>query len=176
MTLATPSATAGSEFDEFLYAPIAEENNGMLLSMLSALARLNVDPWEEAARLARLPREAATRFLTSLIAALPDGPSARTDPEALAERLIALLPQRVATRSHPLNAQPVPGFTANRHALNRSVALYIVLMALFLVTQWLMGHSSQEAARPGTAASPMVNTALPHIPVPTSAPASVPSG
>jgi hypothetical protein len=74
----------GSEFDVFLFAPIGEDRNGMLLSVLSALARLHVDPWQEAAKLARLPREAATQRLASLIAALPDGPSAHLDPGALA--------------------------------------------------------------------------------------------
>jgi hypothetical protein len=42
----------GSDFDAFLFAPVGEERNGMLLSVLSALARLDVDPWQEAARLA----------------------------------------------------------------------------------------------------------------------------
>jgi hypothetical protein len=83
----------GSEFDAFLFAPIGEERNGMLLSVLSALARLDVDPWEEAAKLARLPGEAATQRLASLIAALPDGPSAHHDPGSIAARLIALLPR-----------------------------------------------------------------------------------
>jgi hypothetical protein len=32
-----------SEFDPFLFAPVGEERNGMLLSVLSALARLEVD-------------------------------------------------------------------------------------------------------------------------------------
>jgi hypothetical protein len=50
-----PIGTPASEFDDFLYAPIVEGGNGMVLSVLSALARVNVDPWDEAARLARLP-------------------------------------------------------------------------------------------------------------------------
>jgi hypothetical protein len=32
------------EFDEFLCAPIGDDRNGTGLSVLSALARLNVDP------------------------------------------------------------------------------------------------------------------------------------
>ena len=48
-----------SAFDDFLFAPIGEERNGMLLSVVSALARLNVDPWQEAANLAQLPRTSA---------------------------------------------------------------------------------------------------------------------
>jgi len=48
------------EFDDFLCASIGEEENGMALSVMSAFARRNVDPWEEAARLSRLPRNVAT--------------------------------------------------------------------------------------------------------------------
>ena len=52
----TPSISVlGSEFDDFLFAPIGDDRNDMPLSVLSALARLDVDPWEEAAELARWP-------------------------------------------------------------------------------------------------------------------------
>lgn len=40
-----------SEFNAFVFAPIGEERNGMLLSVMSALARRDIDPWQEAARL-----------------------------------------------------------------------------------------------------------------------------
>ena len=65
----------------------------MLLSVLSALARLDIDPWQEAAKLARLPGETATQRLAALIAELPDEPSADPDPVTIAARLIALLPR-----------------------------------------------------------------------------------
>jgi hypothetical protein len=38
----------GSEYDDFLFASMGEDRNGLPLSVLSALARLDVDPWEEA--------------------------------------------------------------------------------------------------------------------------------
>ena len=91
----------GPEFDDFLFAPIGEEPNGMSLSVVSALARSNVDPWQEAARLARLPVQAATQRLTSLIAALP---GRQIDGGAIAARLIALLPRAGATAPEPLFA------------------------------------------------------------------------
>jgi hypothetical protein len=34
----------GAQFNDFLFAPIDEDANGSLLSVLSALARLDVDP------------------------------------------------------------------------------------------------------------------------------------
>ncbi|MGB7100358.1 MAG: hypothetical protein WBD95_16555, partial [Xanthobacteraceae bacterium] len=68
-----------SEFDNFLFAMIGEDRNEMPLSVLSALARLDIDPWQEAAELARVPRETATQRLALSIAALPDGSSAHLD-------------------------------------------------------------------------------------------------
>jgi hypothetical protein len=83
------------EFDNFLFASIGEEKNGMLLSVISALARLDLDPWQEAANLAQLPGTAATRRLASLIASLPNGPSTHLDSGTTAAGLIAHLPRRI---------------------------------------------------------------------------------
>jgi len=85
-------SSRGSEFDAFLFAPIGEEKNGMLLSVLSALARLGLDPWREAAELARMSNQVALQRLTSLIEALPEAPSTRPAPSAISARLVALLP------------------------------------------------------------------------------------
>lgn len=93
MTTAAASHV-GTEFDDFLFASVGEDGNGMIVSLLSALARLDVDPWREAAELARLPPEAATLRLASLIAALPDRPSAHLASSTIAARLMALLPGR----------------------------------------------------------------------------------
>jgi len=54
-------------FSEFLFAGIAEQSNGMTLSLLSALARLGVDPWAEAARLAEMPEALAVAALAALL-------------------------------------------------------------------------------------------------------------
>jgi hypothetical protein len=59
MTHAALSPLIRPEFDEFLEASIGEDRNGTTLSVLSALARLEVDPWQEATNLARMTREAA---------------------------------------------------------------------------------------------------------------------
>jgi len=83
----------GREFDNFLFASIEDDRNGPLLSVVSALARLEVDPWKEAASLARLPREQAKQRLSSLIASLPKGATTGLSPEIIASRLVALLPQ-----------------------------------------------------------------------------------
>jgi hypothetical protein len=83
-----------SEFDDFLFAPIGEERNEMLLSVLSALARLGVDPWQEAARLTQLPKDLATQSLASMIGSLPDGRWPPSDTRVIAARLVQLLPSQ----------------------------------------------------------------------------------
>jgi hypothetical protein len=45
-------------------------------TILSVLARLGVDPWEEAAKLAQLPRVSAAKRLIEFIATTPGAPPA----------------------------------------------------------------------------------------------------
>jgi len=52
MARCTSISPLGSEFGIFLFAPIGKDRDGMLLSVVSALARLDVDPWQEADELA----------------------------------------------------------------------------------------------------------------------------
>ncbi|MGO9485053.1 MAG: hypothetical protein ACLPX9_10790 [Rhodomicrobium sp.] len=89
------------EFDNFLFARIEKNSEEAPLSVLSVLARLGVDPWEEAARLAQLPRLAAAKRLASMIAAIPGAPSAYFDAGTVSERLISLLPARPAITALP---------------------------------------------------------------------------
>jgi hypothetical protein len=158
VTAITRSASASvqrPEFDDFLFAPIGDERNGMLLSVISALARLDLDPWSEAARLARMPRETATERMTSLISALPDETSAHRDPEAIAARLIALLPCPGAS-SAPQRA-PLPGATA---AISPGVIIFVILMAFLLSNQFLM-RSRQPPAQAESARAPASSMVAP---------------
>jgi hypothetical protein len=91
MTSSAPISYLTLEFDDFLFARI-DENGETPLSVLSVLARLGIDPWEEAARLARLRRAVAAMRLASSIAATPAAPSAYLDAETVSDRLISLLP------------------------------------------------------------------------------------
>jgi hypothetical protein len=51
---------------------LAKNKNAVTLSDVSALKRLGVDPWGEAARLALLPKARAAETLAKLIARLPE--------------------------------------------------------------------------------------------------------
>ncbi|HUZ63756.1 MAG TPA: hypothetical protein VMU82_08600 [Acetobacteraceae bacterium] len=81
-----------SDLNGFLFADVGVEASGMTLSVLSALARLGMDPWQEAGRLAKLPRAAAVDGLARIIAAMPASLWPLADATAIAARLVALLP------------------------------------------------------------------------------------
>jgi len=117
----------GPEFENFLFAPIGEDRNGMLLSVLSALARADVDPWQEAARLARLPKETATQSLASLIAKLSGELATHLDPGTIAARLIALLPRLV---SYDVSSHEPPGIgavTNSRHLIHLTLIFVVIV-------------------------------------------------
>jgi hypothetical protein len=83
-----------STYDEFLFVSVCEEASGTPLSVLSALARMNVDPWEEAARLAAMPKEVAEKTLVSTFDLVSASIGKRSEAEAMAARLVRLLPHR----------------------------------------------------------------------------------
>jgi hypothetical protein len=97
MTLRPEYALGHSEYNAFLFAAVGEEESGLPLTVLTALARLGVDPWQEAARLSDLPREAAVRAFALTIAKLPAGDWKSSDSEAIAARLVNWLPGRSAS-------------------------------------------------------------------------------
>jgi len=88
------------EFDSFLFAPVGAEESGMSLSVLSMLARLDLDPWQEAAQLAALSRESATLKMVSLLGALPNRSLKDPDGLTIATRLVAMLPRPIPTPAY----------------------------------------------------------------------------
>jgi hypothetical protein len=81
-------------FERFLYSFVGQDDSGLPLSVLSVIARHDVDPWEEAAKLSQLPERAAVTQLVSLLGTLPQDPSDLHEQTRTAARLIALLPPR----------------------------------------------------------------------------------
>ena len=153
----------GAEFDEFLFAPLSEDRDEMPLSVLSAFARLDVDPWEEAAKLAQLPRSSATERLVSLIAALPDGSSARLDAGRASARLIALLPQRVS--SNPSREMLLgSGAVTNPRTV---IYLYVIFMAVVMAAQCIIA-SRQPPAQVDDARASASHTVSPQMPAQSS--------
>ncbi len=140
MTRTAMTPLLGPEFDTFLFAPVDEEGKGALLSVVSALARLDVDPWLEAAELARMPREAANQRLTSLIAALPDAPETQLAAATIADRLIKLLPSgkpsSVASREKAPRADPTPATGTARNL----ILINLLVLAGLLGAQWALAR------------------------------------
>jgi hypothetical protein len=145
-THVTAKATAsllGPEFDDFLFAPIGEEKNGMMLRVVSALARLDLDPWEETGNLARLTADKATARLAALIAAQPDGLAGDQDPTAIASRLISRLPFRPDFDA--LSAKPSAG-NHNPTTIQSPPFLWIVFLLMVLFESLGFAGSQRSAA------------------------------
>lgn len=127
----SPPAAA---FNKFLYAEVADDKNGMVLTLLSMFARQNVDPWEQAADLGKLPLEKASQKLASMLEALP-GHASLADRILIAGRLLPLLP-RVS------NSQP------REHALRRvldvkrfpaagDLSTVLIYLAMMIAGEWI---------------------------------------
>ena len=129
MTPATSVSFFRSEFD-FLYAAIGADRNEMPLSVLSALTRLDLDPWQEAAELSELRKDKAAARLETLIARLPGPRLTQAELRAIADRLTALLP-RVESSTVPL---------AEKASGRRDVAASAVAKVL----NWLKNRSGRH--------------------------------
>ena len=97
MALAARFSLLHSDLNDFLFASVGEEQNGVTLSVVSALTRLGLDPWKEAARLTPLPKARAAEALAPLIARLPICRTRSSDDLAISQRLVELLPDRKPT-------------------------------------------------------------------------------
>ena len=106
-----------SEFNDFLFAQMGEEESGAPITVLSALTRLGIDPWAEGARLSDLSREAAAYALVTMIATFPRAQGA-SEAAVLAERLAGLLPHRVENLSGvPTSSRQTTGWRAVQNRL-----------------------------------------------------------
>jgi len=144
LTRSTSISQIQSEFDAFLYASVEEGSDRPLLSVISALARADVDPWQEAAKLSRMPRDKAAWRLAALIETLPSDSSTHMNCRTVATRLIALLPRQIAINVPSREAtSPV----ASPASVRTFIAL-IMLNALFMA--FFFGHRNIAASRPPT--------------------------
>jgi len=124
----------GTPFDKFLYAVLGQDRAGNTISVLSALARLGHDPWDEAAELSALSSAAAQTRLQGHMARFPDIPAEAWDPHATIPHLVALLPQSSRATIGTGTTLPVgvklPGIGA---------LFAIALVVLFLVQTFILG-------------------------------------
>jgi hypothetical protein len=140
-------------FDDFLYAAVGEEKNGLELTVLSALTRLGFDPWVEAARLSDLPEKAAAQALATIIAGIPEGNWKISDSRAIAVRLMSLLPRRGGVPSRLPQSGRVHLKTSSAAAL-WLISIVVAAAVFFAVFERHTGHvgeanpSSVSSTRP----------------------------
>ena len=140
------------EFDDFLYAPVGADKGEMPLSVLSALSRLDVDPWREAAELSELPRGVAAQRLASLIARLPGGRWPLADARSIADGLIQLLPHRDISVPSVMK-------TGGLHGMN--VSTIVLICASLVIAGLIIAASYERSTRNYDADAPAYSNASP---------------
>jgi hypothetical protein len=136
------NAPLRTDLNEFLLAPIGEDTTGMPLTLLTVLARLGVDPWEEAADLARLSLDSAEQRLVARLDALPNGLKSPGDTAALASRLVALLHRSPAPKMFPPRTPPLVAVTLRPKRVDPAI-YYLVALAFMFVAQWAVTRQPQ---------------------------------
>lgn len=135
-TCAARHPNLGQEYSAFLYATIGVDANGSAVSVLSAMARANLDPWHESQALADLSASAAARRLGSLIEEVLGGSIKLDDPGQSTDRLIKLLPRRArAILPTTTLRKSLPGFEFLAQP-RTAFYLMVALIALFAVANW----------------------------------------
>jgi hypothetical protein len=137
-----------TDLNDFLFSPIACDEGGLHLTMLSALARSGVDPWDEAARLAALTREAATQSIVQMLALVPNGPSPGDQTTSMATTLVAQLHSPTTHRPRPATLAgsmsrddelPPLSFSALPARAKSTIYVLVVLIVMGIAYRALVG-------------------------------------
>ena len=150
-TKMSSTSNLSAAFNDFLFATVCEERNGMPLSVISVLARLDLDPWTEAAELSGMPADSATRRLSSLLDGVVNDPPAPPDSATIAARLVSLLPPPASTgvqsRGHLAALLSVP----QRRAMGIVWLIFLASMVASLMMGNLAPGPSGSGPVPSTA-------------------------
>jgi hypothetical protein len=140
-------STLSASYDDFLFAPVCEDPNGLRLSVLSALARFNVDPWEEAARLAAMPKQIAETTLLSILDLVSGRSWKSSEAAAAAAQLVRLLPrldEAAATATATADAR-----TGTAHRTN----YWWLWLAFWIAMTFMMPHRQTPPPNPTASTS-----------------------
>ena len=154
MATVVSSGPLSSQFDEFLLAPLGEDKNGARLSVLSSLARSDLDPWEEAFQLSGLPSATAIARLASVIAAQPEACGGQSDAETTAARLILLLPRRT-------KVAPDVGFQSIGKVVKSKTWIYVLILVVAIGAQWILAAGRSPERIDNVHAQPPSERVLP---------------
>jgi hypothetical protein len=142
------------DFAGFLGSDLWLERNQAPLSVLSALARLDLDPWEAAAGLAQLSPEGAARNLRLILTPLP-GAETCLDLDLTCARAALRLPCAAATEAYARTSSR-PNLDAS---LTKRGSIQLFVMAGWMVLMSLVcgelvaRHGAPAAGAPGAEAS-----------------------
>jgi hypothetical protein len=143
--MSSPSALSAT-FNDFLFATVCEERNEMPLTVVSALARLNLDPWTEAAELARMPADGAARRLSSLLGGDVNDPAAQRDCASIAARLVTLLPTIAKTDGSSRGRAVMALSTPTARALRILCMIFMASLATSVLIADLAPHAGAASA------------------------------
>ena len=138
MALRAEYSLGHSDLNDFLFALIGEEKSGVELTVLSAFARLGLDPWKEAARLSELPKEAAIDALKGLIADCPGWDRKLSDSQKIAKRLVNLLPRSGSGSARPSAGENTEYQDAKSDA-GKYLVWFVMAAAIAVAISWLLG-------------------------------------
>lgn len=138
-------ALKNSGLDTFLHADVGTELNGSALTILSMVARLGGDPWEQAAKWSKLPKAVVIDSLAQGIAQMPLASSALAETRGTAARLALLLPAQAEGKrrggAEPVGYSVTPG------------QIYVVILYCAFVAGMAL-NLSLTPKPPGLAAAP----------------------
>ena len=148
MATATSPFFRDPSFDPFLFASVGEERNGMLLSVVSALARLDLDPWFEAASLSRLSASAATDRLTALLSSPPSS-LVKAPVHATIVGLVKLLPKPAESESWSPSAV-VRQTVTKKSKMSWPLSVYFILaFAMMWAAQFAISRNPSAPSKGG---------------------------
>ena len=120
-----------SDYERFLAAPLWDEDGGKTLSVMSAFARLGLEPWNETDRLMTMPSGGAIRALAKTLARVPFTGPDKPDYQSIAAQLHLLLPKTRNIRDAVSNSG---------RSLPLLETLFLLVIAGALVTLQMSGY------------------------------------
>jgi hypothetical protein len=145
-------STLNARYEDFLFAPVCEDANGMRLSVISALARMNVDPWEEATRLAAMPKAIAEKTLLSILDVVSGRSWKSPEAAAVAARLVRLLPQPGEPAAIAATAT-ANAATATAKGPAQLKSYWWVWLGFWLAMSFMLPHHQATTTNAGAATS-----------------------
>src|SRR4051794_12494031 len=123
------------DLDPFLFAVVGGGRNGIPLSTISALTQLNLDPWDEAGRLAGLAKGDAVEQLTGLLLQLPVSSRPLTgEARQIAVTLIDLLPRASWVGKSAGTRDTGPATTSRDRAFWVICCVLVAIAVLIMIT------------------------------------------